>query len=146
MVTEAEQIAELINGMTARFCGTLRFWGEWFGRPYDNCHRLVACEIEDEMLRLSFNEGEILRIWSPRRTAFDAAVRHESGRGVFRITDADRIRWEWFYYGRPQTEENRYFMAFRKTATGIAAETDIDWYKPDPRPTPNQPALEVYLQ
>jgi len=20
---------------------TLRFWGEWFGRPYDNCHTLA---------------------------------------------------------------------------------------------------------
>ncbi len=145
-MTEAEKIAELIKELGPRLQGTLRFWGQWFGRPYDNCHHLVRCDIESDVLCLTFNEGETLRIWSPHRSAFERAARHESGTGVFRITDADRLRWEWFYYGRPQTAKNRYFMSFRKTVSGLTAETNIDWYEPDLKPTPDQPAVEVYLQ
>jgi hypothetical protein len=36
--------------------GILRFWGKWFGRPFDNYHWLVACDANDDCLRLRFNE------------------------------------------------------------------------------------------
>jgi hypothetical protein len=42
--------------------GTLRFWGEWFGRPFDNGHWLVGCHATDECLRLQFNENEVLAV------------------------------------------------------------------------------------
>jgi hypothetical protein len=114
-MTEAEDIAGRINNLASQMRGRLRFWGQWFGRPYDNCHHLVECEAEGDVLRLTFDAGETLCVWSPRRTGLDAAARHESGIGAFRITDAERIRWEWFYYARPQSGESRCFMGFRKT-------------------------------
>src|SRR4051812_47375553 len=92
-VIEAKEIAKTINEMGARLQGTLRFWGQWFSRPHDNCHHLVRCAVEDDVVCLTFNEGEPLRIWSPRRSAFECA-RHASGTGVFRITDAEQIEWE----------------------------------------------------
>jgi hypothetical protein len=42
--------------------GSLRFWGEWFGRPFDNYHRRVACEVTDECLQFRFKEAEVLAV------------------------------------------------------------------------------------
>jgi hypothetical protein len=98
-MSEAQQMAEHINGRLPHIkTGALCFWGQWFGRPYDNVHRTVACEADGEVLRLRFNEGESLFVWSPRSLKADQRA--------FRIADAAKVRWEWFYYGRPKTESN----------------------------------------
>jgi len=115
--------------------GTLRFWGEWFGRPHDNIHTLISCRAEKNLLQLEFDQGESLFVWSP-----DGLTISEQR---FRISDAARVRWEWFYYGRPQTPENRYFQDFTKTAAGITASTNVDWYKATFHPTETEPAVEI---
>src|SRR5437588_63322 len=126
-MTEAEQLVERITAFLPRIKrGTLRFWGEWFGRPYDNLHRLVKCAAVEDLLRLDFDEGELLCVWAPRRAVVDERT--------FRIADADRVRWEWFYYGRPKIAVNRYFMDFVRTATGVKAETNVDWYGTNLKP------------
>jgi hypothetical protein len=64
--TEAERMSRLIEQRLPDIePGTLRFWGEWFGRPYDNQHRLIGCDAESDLLHLRFNEGEVLSIDSP---------------------------------------------------------------------------------
>jgi hypothetical protein len=94
-MTEAEQIAELILTNLSRLkSGTLRFWGVWFGRPYDNWHKVTGCEAKQDALRLHFDEGETLDLWAPQR----CTANHQ----MFRIADAERVRLEWFYYGRPK--------------------------------------------
>src|SRR5262245_42487608 len=84
--------------------GTLRIWGDWFGRPYDNHHRLVGAETDDAALILTFDEDECLSVWHPEGAEIDATV--------FRIQRASRVRWEWFYYGRPQLPQNRFFLEY----------------------------------
>lgn len=128
----AQRIKDAIPGMKG---GTLRFWGEWFGRPNDNWHHMVGAEAEDSILRLSFGEGEVLTIWEA--SGLDVTER------TFRIGDAARVRWEWHYYGRPKTAENRYFMDFTKTANRITATTNVDWYVPEMKPSPSFPAVEI---
>jgi hypothetical protein len=83
--------------------GSLRFWGEWFGRPYDNCHTLVSCRAEEDVLRLSFDQGETLSTWSPTGLTLDKST-----------SDADRVRWEWFSYGKAKTPENLYNLYFEE--------------------------------
>jgi hypothetical protein len=136
-VTNAEQIADRIRrALPSIKCGTLRFWGSWFGRPYDNWHQIVDCAAEGEILRLRFNEGEVLSVFSPRNTSIDEHT--------FRIDDADRVRWEWFYYGRTKTPENKYFQEFIKQQGGsIIGETNVDWYTPDLRATSSEAAVEI---
>jgi hypothetical protein len=34
--------------------GTMRFWGEWFGKPYDNQHKLVKCEVNPRFTEIGF--------------------------------------------------------------------------------------------
>ena len=46
---------------------------------------------------------------------------------TFRIQNAARVRWEWFYYGRPKTDQNRYFMDFTRTVHRIDAQNNVDW-------------------
>jgi hypothetical protein len=77
--------------------GTLRMWGAWFGRPYDNVHGIVAAEASGEVLTLRFDEGETLVIERPDRS--------EIGKDRFRIGDADRITWRWRDYGQPRLPE-----------------------------------------
>src|SRR5260370_37575386 len=98
-MTSAEQIAARLGGSISDVkSGSLRIWGQWFGRPMDNWHTLVGCDAEGDLLRFRFNEGENLLVWAPRDVTIDQAR--------FRIPDAHHVRWEWFYYGRPKVTAN----------------------------------------
>jgi hypothetical protein len=135
-MSKAEAIAECIRQKLQHIkAGTPRFWGEWFGRPYDNQHRLVRCAAEKDSLLLYFNEQEKLSIWSPGGL--------EISLSKFAILDADRVRMEWFAYGRPKIVSNLYHMDFQRSAGGIVATTNIDWFTPNFAPSPDQPAVAI---
>lgn len=117
-MSNAHAMAQRLSArLTELHTGSLRFWGVWFGRPYDNIHRIVSCEAQADMLKLTFNEQETLSVWSPE--GLDAQS------GAFRIARAAKVRWEWFSYGRPKIEANRYFMEFTNSNGIIAAATDF---------------------
>jgi hypothetical protein len=141
-MSEAERLAELITRqLSAIEPGTLRFWGEWFGRPYDNAHRLVSCDAQADLLHMHFNEGEVLSVWAPRDLHIGPGKLH--GQPMLRIRDAERVRWEWFSYGRPHVAANRCFRDFVKTADGIAATTNVDEHVPKLTPAPVAAAVEM---
>ena len=79
-------------------------YGDIFGGRIDNQHRVISAYARSESDRLvvEFNEGETLEIWDPRHASISARE--------FRISSASRVRWDWFYYGRPKTAENRFFI------------------------------------
>jgi len=84
-MTEAEQTANRIRIALPNIkCGTLRFWGSWFGQPYDNRHQIVDCEAEGQILLVRFDQSELLSVFSPR----NASINEKR----FRIDDADRAR------------------------------------------------------
>jgi hypothetical protein len=128
----AEQIKEMLPGMNA---GTLRFWGVWFGRPHDNIHKLLDCDAKDDVLTMRFNQDEILTVWSPKRLRLDASK--------FQILDAQRVRWEWFSYGSPKAEENRFFYDFIQKGMSVVASTNVTRSKPEMRPRRLLPAVEI---
>ena len=74
--------------------GTLRLFGQWFGRPYDNIHRVVGAEVEADCVVIRFNQGETLRVWQPAQWQVSAEV--------FQIGRAARVLWEWYHYGKPR--------------------------------------------
>ena len=45
--------------------GTMCFYGEWFGRPYDNFHRIIKANYENDCLNIYFEKGEILSVFNP---------------------------------------------------------------------------------
>jgi hypothetical protein len=133
-MTEANRIARLIQGRLVNpKRGTLRFWGQWFGRPYDNIHTVVAARADGDVLELAFDAGETLRILEPRK-----ALINES---QFVIPEAKAVRWEWNSYGNPSGR--RYFEEYLRTGEEITATTDVDWYTPGLRPSASESAVEI---
>jgi hypothetical protein len=99
-------IARFVESLPERQkSGTLRIWGQWFGRPMDNVHTCTSCEVEEERLVLSFNEGEQLTLWSPTNVLIE-------GQATLTFPSATQVRWDWYYYGRPKTPENRVFIEY----------------------------------
>jgi len=127
--------ARLRDAIPTGLTGSLRFWGEWFGRPHDNCHNLISCETEHTVLRLQFDQSETLSIWSPKGLTIN--------RSGFRIAEARRVRWEWFAYGQAKTRENLYFLDFVRHGEVITAFTNIDWYNPSLDPAASEAAVEL---
>lgn len=122
-VNPSETIAATINKALPNVkIGTLRMWGWWFGRPYDNLHSVIEARFDGDLLIIGFNEGEILRVWEPTVATVNL--------DTLRIHDAKRVRWEWFYYGRMQTDANRYFVELSASDVTVTADTNVDWYKP----------------
>lgn len=78
--------------------GTLRFWGEWFGRPYDNFHKLVSAELSENVLIIRFENGEKCIVFEPSEIVNEP--------NDFHIAHASKIVWEWYYYGKEHTPEN----------------------------------------
>ena len=111
-----EVAAEITNALPNVKSGTLRFWGQGFGRPYDNIHTLVSCDATDDCLRLRFDLGEVLAVWNPVGVEINATE--------FRIRCAVAVRWTWYYYGRPQTPENLFYKDYAKKDGGIAFRTN----------------------
>src|SRR3954452_14533940 len=133
-VTGAEQIAQQLRDcMANRLGGTLCIWGQWFGRPADNVHILMAADAEDDRLHLRFDGGEDLLVWAPRDAAVDG--------NRFMIRGAERVRWEWFYYGRTKMAANRYYEEYACDGSAVVVTTNVDWYSADPHPDAAQPAV-----
>ncbi|MPQ49245.1 hypothetical protein GCQ56_19770 [Marinifilum sp. N1E240] len=80
--------------------GTLRFWGNWFGRPMDNFHQIKKVEFNKETGRLILilDKGERVTVKNPSELKI--------GKNEFRIEKADEILFEWNFYGENKTEEN----------------------------------------
>lgn len=115
--------------------GTLRIWGDWFGRPHDDVHRIVGADSDDCSVTITFEGKETLRVWHP------AGV--QVGPDAFRILQAERVRWEWFYYGRPQLPQNRYFLDYAFHGGTVRGSSNVDWYSPRFETDPAMPAVEL---
>jgi len=53
------------------------------------------------------------------------------------------VRWEWFYYGRPQITQNLYFFEFEEFDGMIVTKTNVDFYEPKLKPSKRHPAVEI---
>jgi len=88
--------------------GTMRFWGDWFGRPMDNYHKVVKAVYNEEsnILVMTFDNEEECTVYSP--------VGISSTKKSFYIEDADVVVWLWYYYGKERTKENRFQIQYTK--------------------------------
>jgi hypothetical protein len=131
----ANAIVQAITAAPRIKSGTLRFWGDWFGKPYDNIHQIVGCTIEDHAAVIRFDRGERLRVWEPR----DFKINGDE----FYIADAATVRWEWPNYGRAPAVQKLYFMEYVRSSEGISASTDVDWYTHEFHTSPSAMAVEM---
>lgn len=80
--------------------GTLRFFGEWFGRPYDNYHQVTSAHhnLEEDILTIRFKGGETCIINNPRGIV--------STHRVFCVEKASAITFSWYLYGSEKVDDN----------------------------------------
>lgn len=67
--------------------GTLRFYGEWFGRPFDNFHVVQTAVRTKNALHIQFSEKEELTAIHPEGII--------NTRDYFAIKTASEIHWMW---------------------------------------------------
>lgn len=115
----ASRIADRINGaipvVKAR---SLCVHGDFFGRPYDNIYQVPSARTspDGETLIVEFGRGERLETWNPRPAPVSPTV--------FAIAPASEVRWQWFYYARPQLPENQYYVEHLRSGDDVVVTTD----------------------
>ena len=117
--------------------GSLQIFGDWLGRPHDNWHKPESVDVEESLLTITFNEGEHLIIENPggvTATEKKIVVKH-----------ANRVRWEWFYYGRPKLPESLFYLEYeRRGGKEVIGTTNVDWYQPPFNVSASAPAVRIH--
>jgi hypothetical protein len=115
--------------------GALCVFGDPFGRVAEDWHKVTGYEAKQDYLKLYFKEGETLEVWHPSGLKLEGEK--------FLIQHAQRVRWEWFYYGRPQTAENRYHREHLVKGDAITVTSNVTWYAPEFSPSLAKPAVTL---
>jgi hypothetical protein len=136
-ISSAEQAAielSAVVGTVKR--GSLRVFGDWFGRPMDNIHVARSARSSGNTLIVCFNEGEELTVSDPADWVFTP--------DRFCVRRASRVVWRWFLYGRPHEPGNLYTVEHWVEDDGeVRARSDVGWYQPVFQPSPAESAAEL---
>jgi hypothetical protein len=87
-----EQIVAVIVEWFGRVNGaSLKLPNGWFGRPYDNLHRLTSATANAGTVIVVLDERQELSISSPGSVTIDPKA--------LRLVNSTRIVWRWAEYG-----------------------------------------------
>jgi hypothetical protein len=130
----AAEISQLVPHLKR---GSLVVFGDIFGGRIDNIHLITAAKAlgDPERLVVEFDQGERLEVWDPGNATI--------GSREVCISTATKVRWEWFYYGRPKIPENRFFIEHTRTNDVVVARTNATWGNRIFAPTVEHPAVEL---
>ncbi len=134
-----EALVELLKNKKQLFQGgTIRIYGDWFGKPYGNYHEINSATYDqiEKLLTLYFKEGEKLQIYNPKHL-FEA-------RTFLKIIQADSIKMTWFYKGSTHSEAKQYYIDYGNENKKITTKTNVDYYKPILDIALGDPALMIY--
>lgn len=137
-VSEEQRIAEVITrSLPDVKRGSLVVFGDIFGGRIDNILivRSARAVGTPERLVVEFDDDEALEVWNPNGGSVSATE--------LRIDRATKVRWEWFYYGRPKTPENRYFIEHFNAGGVVTATTNVDWASFAFSPSSRRPAVDI---
>lgn len=76
--------------------GSICFYGDWFGRPGDNYHRIKEYSYDGEILEIRFDSWERLIVFEPTGI--------NNSDTEFSICNAKRVKWSWYPYGGTEKE------------------------------------------
>jgi len=137
---DSEEAAAVLQSQLPIRLGTLQVYGDWFGRPMDNIHTAVSAQARGKVLIVGFDEGEVLEVINPQDIALDlGATTHR-----LVVGRADRVRWSWYYYGRPHLAENLFVEEHWLDGETVRASSTANWYTPEFRPSIDQPAVDFF--
>lgn len=71
--------------------GSLCLFGEFFGRPHDNFHRIKSVDYDGQLLVIVFDHWEELFVYNPSNI--------KSDENELRIEKADKVKWSYTPYG-----------------------------------------------
>jgi hypothetical protein len=123
MPVSALELQKTIAAAASIKSGALRLWGQWFGHPHDNFHKISGCLAFGDLLAVNFDDGGKLTVQNPQHWRICP--------DIFEIQDADSVLWEWYYYGRPRIPNNLYYIEYKRGVLGIEAKSNVDWYIPE---------------
>jgi len=136
---EPDEIVELIRTNDNLFKGgTIRIFGDWFGKEHDNIQTIKSAEFNKEThtLIILFDNKVTLEIENPKHI-FEVSA-------FLKIIKADRIKLKWYRnYGEKWTA-NPYQIIYNCTNKKIETETNVDYYKPYLDVSLSAPALMIY--
>lgn len=134
-----EIVAEINSGVPTLKSGSISLFGEVFGGRIDNLHIVTGASLgaDKNSIVVHFNQGETLEVWSPSEAVASSSQVH--------FGKASRVRWEWTYYGRPATPENRLFLDYRVRSGEVIASTNAPWVRQTERTIESiaEPAAEI---
>lgn len=117
--------------------GTLRFFGNWFGRPMDNYHEIRNVELDNKnnIITLTFDQDEELKVWNPSSI--------QIGKKELRIRKADKVLFKWHLYGEEKIEQNLRYDSYINNGISIEFETDFLPKKRNTQCHISEPALSI---
>lgn len=83
--------AVVVNWFSAVGGAGLKLPSGWFGRPYDNLHRLTGARVLGDVLVLELDDRQKLSISAPQSVQVEPKS--------LKLVDAGRIEWRWYEYG-----------------------------------------------
>lgn len=97
--------------------GSIRIYGDWFGKPYTNHHKITTAEYqeEDKKLTIHFDDDERIEVYNPM-IIFESTA-------FLKITHADLVRWSWYAYRKSRTEDNMGQLEYTKENKVITTKT-----------------------
>ncbi|WP_198528774.1 hypothetical protein [Kineothrix alysoides] len=79
--------------------GSLCFFGDWFGKPWDNFHRIKNYSYQDDVLEIVFDEWERLLVFEPL-----GMINTDK---EFSIKQAKMVKLSWYSYNNSEKELNK---------------------------------------
>lgn len=93
--------------------GSLYFYGDWFGRPYDNYHKIIHVCYDGEILEIIFDRRERLLIYEPENII--------SSIQELKIEKARKLKWIYIPYNSVKREYDT--ISYIAECEGISKET-----------------------
>ena len=96
--------------------GTLRFYGDWFGRPMDNCHIPNRVFFKNDSMYILFDDDYLITIVEPKNISIDNFI--------FSVRKATTVKYEYGHYGR-NNESRKYFIEYAEELDGIVKKAGL---------------------
>ena len=136
-MAESDRIAAEINIHIGTLkSGARRIFGEWFDKPGDVTLRVTGAAAHGDLLAVSFDAAEPLRIWSPGGYQGDS--------DVFVISTASRVLLQAYSAGRPRTQENLLYVDYVASEGDVRGTTNITWFDPFRNVRKDFPAVQLW--
>ncbi|BCL75622.1 hypothetical protein JHS3_13580 [Jeongeupia sp. HS-3] len=98
----------------------------------DNCHISKSASFDGEVLKVVFENGEILEITNPFELIVDGTT--------LKIPEASIVKWSWYLYGEIKSPETLMYYEYRTENGRVVSCTNSPW---PTRPIDGELAVEL---